>query len=376
MSRQSVSPKEQIDKFEIIKKSFYIEAYTSDFYPSGVLRLYRVTRGSTKPHTSPYYYQSVRIKNPEELAKVKPVLDYLAGKLRWQELPPLLEALEKQLEKREAFDPEIERIVKQYPRASIGMLKAFDKVYHGKAEMDIEELDLVSDFMKAAFGSLIGKQKMMVELQIELLDKLGKEEIPEGMQKLSKLLDRYSLPQLATVTTIITDRLQRLRIFETSIQIENAYEIKGEMSVHNQLCNALWILDDSYWLLHSNEPLTNLLKKEYDVANQHGKQRPDFICASDKDNLVIVEIKRPSHIVTIRDINQLQNYLATVDDYAKIAKKAGFLIAKKITPRLRKIVDNIKNIDFKSYVQLVGDCRRRYQEYLDALEKPRLATSL
>ena len=93
MPKQKLGWKKQIAKTPISER-FYIEAFESDYYSSGALRLYRVTRGSTEPRPSPFYYQSVRIKNPEELAKVKPALDYLAGKLNWQDLPPLLKALE------------------------------------------------------------------------------------------------------------------------------------------------------------------------------------------------------------------------------------------------------------------------------------------
>ena len=44
-------------------------------------------------------------------------------------------------------------------------------------------------------------------------------------------------------------------------------------------------------------------------------------------------------------------------------------IAKGISEHSKKILSNRKNIQFKSYVQLVSDCKRRYQEYLNAIEK-------
>jgi len=72
----------------------------------------------------------------------------------------------------------------------------------------------------------------------------------------------------------------------------------------------------------------------------------------------------------MKDINQLQNYLVTVDDYySKYKSKRGFIIAKKISKHLQKILDAITNIDFKSYVDLVSDCEVRYREFLDAIEK-------
>ena len=248
------------------------------------------------------------------------------------------------------------------------MLKAFDQIFHGKVE--IEDFSLIKQYMQTALKSLLGKQQIMINLHIDLINKLGKEKTPRGIQKLLALLEVYDLPQLTSVTSIITDRLSRLRVFAHQITNEKAYEIKGKNSIHNQLANALWILDDSYWLLHSNEPLKHFLVKEAHSSKKDAKLRPDLICVSNKHNLTVVELKRPSHQVTMNDLNQLQNYLAIVDRFRpEFVTKMGYIIAKEISDHLQKIVNNIKNVEFKSYVQLTNDCQRRYQEYIDALEE-------
>jgi RecB family endonuclease NucS len=115
--------------------------------------------------------------------------------------------------------------------------------------------------------------------------------------------------------------------------------------------------------------LANFLNKKYPTSDNE-KLRPDFICANNKADLVIVELKRPSHEINTDDIVQLQNYLVAVDEYGKYTDKRGFIIGKSISDHNQKLIDSTtKNIEFKSYVKLVDDCRRRYQEYLDAIEK-------
>lgn len=355
-----------IGKHEIVKH-FYVRAYRSNYFPQGVLRLYRLTSSAPEGGKRSFRYQSVRIKNPEELAKTKPFLDYLAGKLNWQDLPPLLKNLEEQLKKGETTDPEALKIVQQYPKAAIGVLKAFDSVYHGRLE--IEDMPLITEYMNTVFKSLLGRQQDMIALQLELLNQLSKEKRPEGMERLLKLLEEYNLPQITSVASVITDRLEKLKVFEAQIGNENAYEIKGTNSIHNQLANALWLLDDSYWLLHANETLATLVQKKYPLSGNE-KLRPDFIFADNKSDLVIVELKRPKHAVGMRDINQLQDYLAGIDEFKKYGNsKRGFIIGKSISAHNQKIVDQMKNIEFKSYVRLVDDCRDRYQEYLEAIEK-------
>jgi hypothetical protein len=360
--------KEQVAHMEIIHRKFYAEAYRDTPNPQGVLRLYRVTRAPSSPPKSEFAYQSVRIKNPEELAKVRPILDYLSGKIGWEKLPPMLEELEKKLEKDSSFDPELKKIVVQYPRAATSLLKAFDTVYHG--DIEIEDFDVLSDYMRTALQSLLGKQVVMVNLLTDMISKLGGEKTPEGIQKLLRLMEEHTLPEITTVASIITSRLQKLRIFEASIQNENAYEIKGLNSIHNQIAHSMWIIDDAYWLLHSNEPLTHFVKKEYPKGTEDEKKRPDFICVSDEHTLIIAEIKRPSHEITMDDINQLQNYLATIEEHRpEFVVRKGYLIGKTISAHLQKILKQITNINFKPYTRLVDDCKQRYQQYLDALEK-------
>lgn len=359
--------KKQIAHLEIVPRKFYAEAYIDTPNPHGAMRLYRVTRAPSSPPKSDFAYQSVRIKTPEELAKVRPILDFLSGKLGWEKLPPMLETLEKKLKQEEPFDPELKKIVTQYPRAAMSVLKAFDTIYHG--DIEIEDFDLISDYMKTALQSLLGKQVVMVNLMTDMINKLGEEKTPEGIQKLLRLMEEHTLPEITTVASIITSRLQRLRIFETSIQKENAYEIKGVNSIQNQIACSMWIIDDAYWLLHANEPLTGFLKKQYPEATKDEKRRPDFICVSNEHTLVIVEIKRPNHEMTMDDINQIQNYLATIEEHRpEFATRIGFLIGKTMSAHLQKILDKITNVKFKPYTRLVDECKRRYRQYLDVLE--------
>jgi hypothetical protein len=330
-----------------------------------------VTRAPSSPPKSQFTYQSVRIKSPEELARIRPTLDFLSAKLGWEELPPMLEELEKKLKEETPFSPEMEKIIAQHPRAAMSFLKAFDAIYH--SEIEIEDFDLISDYMKTALKSLLGKQVVMVNLMTDIVNKLGEERTPEGIQKLLKLMEEHTLPEITTVASIITTRLQKLRIFEASIQNENAYEIRGVNSVHNQIAQAMWIINDAYWLLHSNEPLTNFLKKEYSTASRGERRKPDFVCVSNEHTFVIVEIKRPSHKITMDDVDQIQEYLATIKEHRpEFVVNEAYLIGKTMSSHLQTILDNIANVKFKPYTKLVDDCKRRYQQYLEALDKPQL----
>jgi hypothetical protein len=348
----------ELERVDIVKK-FFLQSWYDHYRGYNIIKLKRLTRVGDD-----FTYHTVRVRNPEELATVKTALDYLSGKIGWQELPSHLAKLQEELEKQKKIDPEIVKLVEQYPRASIEVLKAFDKIFKGK--VDIEDLPIITEYMETILGSLQGKQKSMIELQLELIEKLGTED-EKGKKRLLKLLEQYRLPQLTSVTSVITDRLQKLALFDKHIQTDDTYEIKGKNSIHNQLARALWILDDRYWLLRSNQTLTNQLGKSYE--KQERNKRPDFICADFEKRLVIVEIKRPSISVKRKHINQLEDYLVLADEFKNYDEKQGFLIAQNIKPHLRKNLDLKPNISFRSYVDVVDQCKTRYKEYLDAINK-------
>ena len=220
---------------------------------------------------------------------------------------------------------------------------------------------------------LTNQTKYMTETKIELFKQLNKEKSPEGIKNLTRLLEKHDLPQLTSVASIIMDRLQRIKYLKATIEEETAYELKGEDSVHNQLANSLWIIDDSYWLLYANKTLATFLDKECNSStSKYERERPDLICATDNSRLVIVELKRPSHEIEQKDIQQLQNYLITADQFRgspSYSPKTGFLIGKQISPHNQKFVDQIPSLKFKPYLQLVEECERRYEEYMRAIKE-------
>lgn len=346
--------------------NFYTERYSNEYYPNGVIRAKRVTRRTPSFPDSDFAMESVRIKNPEELSKLKLQLDYLAGKLGWKELKEHIETVREQLEKRAKLDPRALKLVEQYPEAVIEMIKTLDKIL-GKKKLSIEDIPLVRKFTETLLSALFGKKALMISLNLRLINRLGKETDPRGITELLKLLEDYKLPQLTSVTGIITDRLQKLKLLEAQIQNERAYEIKGENSIHNQLAEALWILDDRYWLLSSNRSLQKFLGEKYEKKGS--TKRPDFICADFERTLVIVEIKRPSLKVKREHIDQLEEYVITASDFQEYGKRTGFLIAKRIPTDLARIVKHRPLIKFKSYTQVIKECRTRYRQYLDAVEK-------
>jgi hypothetical protein len=71
MSSQIQEKPEVIDRKTIVPKSFYVRAEKTSYYPTGIIKMYRNTRTPSNAPKSPFTYQAVRIRNPEELSNLR-----------------------------------------------------------------------------------------------------------------------------------------------------------------------------------------------------------------------------------------------------------------------------------------------------------------
>jgi len=185
------------------------------------------------------------------------------------------------------------------------------------------------------------------------------------------LLKQWSLRQVMAISAEVKHRLETIDIFNKAILDDKTYEIIGDGSVHRILENAMWIIDERYWLIHSNETLRTIVgdelaKKDKKIA----KKRPDFVCGKVDNKMIIVEIKRPSHELSIDDLDQLETYLLIIEQNSgeKLFFEA-YLVGKKISDDLRKRL-KYRGPQFKvrTYSDLIDDVKNRYTEFYKSLK--------
>jgi hypothetical protein len=162
-----------------------------------------------------------------------------------------------------------------------------------------------------------------------------------------------------------------LNLFKERVLDERTYEIRGDGSIHRLLEQAMWIVDERYWLMHSNSHLRTVVGK--DLAKQDKRfeqQRPDFVCGSVDNKLIIIEIKRPSHTLEVDDLNQLETYVRLCNKYDDDHSTFdAYLVGNRQSDDLRETL-KLRRETFKvrTYTQLIKDTERRYEGYLQALE--------
>jgi hypothetical protein len=185
-------------------------------------------------------------------------------------------------------------------------------------------------------------------------------------------MEELTVGQITAVTNEVKRRIGLLNLFKEQVLDERTYEITGDKSIHRLLERAMWIIDERYWLMHSNAQLRTVVTKELAKEDEKYKaNRPDFVCGTVDKKLIIIEIKRPSHTLDVDDLNQLERYVVLCNKYDDDHTSFdAILVGHDQSDELRQTM-KVRKETFKvrTYTQLVRDTERRYKQYLDALDQ-------
>ena len=182
------------------------------------------------------------------------------------------------------------------------------------------------------------------------------------VQKTTVLLKKIKLHDINHFADTVKTRIEKLDFFKKIAKDPKTYEIRGEDSIHRFLENNMWILDERYWLMHSNQQLRTIIGEQ--VAKDP-KKRPDFVCGQVGEKLIIVELKRPSHPLTTDDLNQLENYLKIIESHFTSYKSfEAYLVGHKVSDDLVKTQKyRAPQFKIKTYTDFVADAENRYKEF-------------
>jgi len=195
----------------------------------------------------------------------------------------------------------------------------------------------------------------------ELIKKIKGASVSD-IKKTSELLSDINLHDLNTFAEIVKTRIEKLDFFKKIAKNPKTYEIRGKNSIHRFLENNMWILDERYWLMHSNQQLRTIVGEKIEKDE---KKRPDFVCGQVGSKLIIIELKRPSHELKVADIDQLEKYMKIIEQHFTDYKDyEGYLVGHKISDDLMKTI-KYRSPKFKvrTYTDFISDAEKRYSEY-------------
>jgi len=306
------------------------------------------------------------INTSDQWEAIKHIVDTeLASFLGWNTPEEVAEQLEAARKKSQRTAANVDGVVGGNPGVVVELLKKvkFDAV----AQEDLPQLGAaIADIAEI----LVGIDESHRSAIQQIVKKLPAE--PElAIRQLSALMEELTITQITAVTSEVQRRVGLLKVFRDRVLDERTYEIRGDGSIHRLLEQAMWIVDERYWLMHSNRQLRTVVTKALEKEDKKYKtDRPDFVCGAVDKKLIIIEIKRPSHMLTVADLNQLERYVVLCEEYETDHKSFEAILvgSKKSSDLDRTLKVRGSRLGVRTYTDLIGDTERRYKRYLDALD--------
>jgi len=134
---------------------------------------------------------------------------------------------------------------------------------------------------------------------------------PEALATLLEHLGEWKVLESRAILEVVRGRLQIIDKFHSMI-VKDAPETaprKGVENLHDLIADYPWLLDPQWQVLAEEKTITRQLREwGHEDIDPEDRQRYDFLALAGPDQLVVVEIKRSGHAVTLEDVHRLQRY--------------------------------------------------------------------
>src|SRR5260370_40597582 len=132
----------------------------------------------------------------------------------------------------------------------------------------------------------------------------------------------------------------------------------------------MWLVDERYWILHSNAPLRKFIGDELPKRDKKYKNlRPDFVCGTLGKKLIILELKRPSHVLEVEDLNQLELYIILAEDHSNFTDYEAYLVGNKKSNELTRTLKH-RSSKFRTltHFRSFAGYKQKYEVFLKTIE--------
>ncbi|MBX2950631.1 MAG: ATP-binding protein [Crocinitomicaceae bacterium] len=201
------------------------------------------------------------------------------------------------------------------------------------------------------------------------------EDISSG--KILTLFREWELIEAREMYKLSLGRIETIKTFEKLIA-DNAKEVT---QIHPFFEKFPWILDPRINMFRHEVQYAQILKEKYPEDNLEEKNRRiDFLCTSVSNHRFILEIKRPQHNISLRDIEQAKDYRSYMEDHLETGHTSpdrviAYVVGGKINNDDRKTRDEIDSMQktdkvyVKTFNQLLTDAINYHKEFIDRYEQ-------
>ena len=256
----------------------------------------------------------------------------------------------------------------------------------------IESLDPVSKpVARKLVNSVLGSENIDEERAAEMISfihdmfefdtfkKMAAEIIEEESVPEDRILDlmkKWELVEAREMYKISQVRIDTITNFERLIR-EDAKEVP---TMHKFFKKFPWLLDPRIMEFRDEITYSRLLKEKYPEDElDESNRRIDFLCTKFVNTLFVIELKRPRHILTLKDLGQVEDYVSFLKErYTGNTPESpsnieAYLIVGEIPDdrkvRLRLDALRSQGIYIKLYHELLSEAKNYHSEFIERYNK-------
>jgi ribosomal protein L40E len=190
------------------------------------------------------------INSAAQWEAIKNIVDTdLVQYLGWKTARAVKKEIAARQEKAATLDQEARELAERDPRLVAEILRGLklDRI----AEDDLPKLgETIGEIAQILLG-VDESHRHAIQQLVKKLPEQGE----HAIRQLAQLMEELTIGQITAVASEVRRRVGLLNLFRERVLDERTYEISGDGSIHRLLEKAMWIVDERYWLMHSNKQL-------------------------------------------------------------------------------------------------------------------------
>ena len=197
----------------------------------------------------------------------------------------------------------------------------------------------------------------------------------QNVDTIFNLFREWQVVEAKEMSKVTQGRITTIEKLQTLIE-EDTLEVP---TLHNFLKEFPWVIDPRWSLVDDEVWYSQLLRGKFpelaDVPDSD--RRIDFLCVRESTNLVVVEIKRPHLRASMKELEQIEEYVSFMRDYVsrttdpdyRFENVTGYLLCGNTvdTYQFRGKRDNLSRsqIYVRLYSNLLEMAHRVHQDFID-----------
>ena len=306
--------------------------------------------------------QSLNWEN-EETSELKGYLQKVVKKIYSERRKRIEE--KKKLEIKEKTGMDVDEWLTALPKHEQALARKIVNQIIGNEGIDTEKTGGLVSYVKDAF-----QFEAFKEFAAEIAET---DEIDSG--KFVELFKEWQLVEAKELYRLSLGRISTIEELSKHME-ENSKEIP---TTHQFFKQFPWLLDPRIIEFRDEVTFSKLLKENYpDDELEESNRRIDFVCTSVSNSRFIIELKRPRHKITHRDLTQAADYKSFLEEHIgntheSASQVDAYVIGGKCgDDRLtRTEIDARKKsgIFVKTYTELLENAKKYHQEFIDRYEE-------